>query len=213
LGYGMGPPKFVLNCYNKSDGEVKITLPFAKKVVELHREKFPKIVALWRGMEKAARETIGTKRDHSFHGIRYSIRGNTLVCKLLSGRELVYQMPDLEPGKYGQDQITYYGVNSQASKANKWGKVRIWGGALVEIIIQATARDLLCNAVIKLQDAGYNVALTIYDEILIEQNKNAFNDHSGFLKDVINIMTELPEWANGLPLKAEGWTGKRYRKG
>jgi DNA polymerase len=210
LGYGMGAKKFVFNCYQKSDGEVKITERFAKRVVDLYREEFPKIKKLWNGIENAARNTIGSKRDHTFNGIKYSIRGNTLVCRLLSGRELVYQMPELQTEGWGLDKITYYGFNSQARKSFKWSKQYIWGGALVENIIQATARDLLCNAVIALQEKGYNVILTIYDEILIEQPKPISKTA---LNDVIATMTALPAWAKGLPIQAEGWTGKRYRKG
>lgn len=210
LGYGMGHKKFVFNCYQKSDGEVKITERFAKRVVDLYREEFPKVCKLWKGIENAARVTIGSKRDHKFNGIKFSIRGNTLVCRLLSGRELIYQMPDLETGNWGLDKITYYGVDSQARKAFKWAKVHTWGGSLVENVIQATARDLLCNAIIALQAKGYNVILTIYDEILIEQPKPITNTA---LNDVIATMTALPEWAKGLPIQAEGWTGKRYRKG
>jgi DNA polymerase len=100
--------------------------------------------------------------------------------------------------------ISYWGVDA---KTKQWSKKKTYGGDLVQSATQATARDLLVNGMLKAEAAGYPVVLHTYDEMACEVPRG-FGD----LKTFEKLICELPDWADGLPLTAGGWRGKRYRK-
>ena len=100
--------------------------------------------------------------------------------------------------------VTALGVNSVTKK---WERFGLYGGLAFENIVQAIARDLLANGIRKAEEAGYPVIGHVHDEILTEVPKG-FGDVGEFER----LICELPAWAEGLPLTASGWRGKRYRK-
>ncbi len=83
-------------------------------------------------------------------------------------------------------------------------QIGTYGGRLVENITQAIARDLLAEALVRLEDAGYRTVGHVHDEVIVE---------SDALDDITRIITENPPWADGLPLNGEGFVTTRYRKG
>jgi DNA polymerase bacteriophage-type len=100
--------------------------------------------------------------------------------------------------------ITALGVNAVTKR---WERFNLYGGLLAENDTQAIARDLLVNGMLKAEAAGYPVVAHVYDEILCEVPRG-YGDLGQFEK----LICELPQWAEGLPLTASGWRGKRYRK-
>lgn len=108
--------------------------------------------------------------------------------------------------RYSQPQKTveFWAVNS---KTKKWNQERTWGGTLTENIVQATARDLMMPAMVRLEEQGYEGLLMVHDEGICEKTKD-----EGNVEEFVKILCEPPSWATGLPLEAKGWKGERYRK-
>ena len=89
----------------------------------------------------------------------------------------------------------------------KWSCLETYGGKLAENITQAVARDCLAEAVERLEAAGYPVVFHIHDEVVIDAGPGKDD-----LNDVVRIMSQVPVWAGGLPLNAEGWTNEFFKK-
>jgi DNA polymerase len=177
--------------------------------------ELPNLVARWRGSnrricaywgeaEEAAMEAVENGSASVGKGIRFHLKKGILFCRLPSGRELAYYKPELRPGKFGNTALCYQGMD-QTTK--QWRRVDTFGGKLVENIVQAVSRDLLAEAMLRLDKAGYSIVGHVHDEIIIDQRKD-----SGSLEDVIKIMTTAPAWAKGLPLAADGFESEYYKK-
>lgn len=110
-----------------------------------------------------------------------------------------------EPEKQMKATIEYSGVDSQGSK--QWGRLRTYGGHLVENIVQAVARDIMAEAMLRLEAHGFLPVLTVHDEV-VGMTESGENRESEF----IAIMAEVPSWATGCPIFVEGWQDQRYRK-
>jgi DNA polymerase len=180
----------------------------AKKIILAWRENRPRTVKYWERVELAAIKAIRERKPVKYGVVTFGVRGNFLHCKLPSGRLLSYSSPELKvtKTKYGVEKlgIRFMGVNSVT---RKWGRDSTYGGKLTENIVQAMARDILAHALKKVDAAGYDVDFHVHDEIVAESSEKAPS-----LKDFIKVMLELPSWAEGLPMAADGWIGKRYRK-
>ena len=177
-----------------------------KEIVLAWRQAHPRTVALWKGLELAAIKAIRTKKPHAYGRIKFGIRGKFLHCRLPSGRLLSYFSPWLIDGLdvYGRPktQIRFMGINSLTKK---WERQATYGGKLCENVVSGTARDLLAEAMIRTEKAGYETVLHVHDEIVSENIKPD-------LARFIAIMSIVPDWAKGCPIKASGWVGHRYRK-
>ena len=180
-----------------------------QEIVDKWRERSPHIVAMWRDMEKAAKWAIRHKgvivKYH--HGVTFQTERGCLFMQLPSGRRIAYCQPSIktEDGDYFQkESITYKGV-IQASGG--WGAVYTWGGKIVENLVQATARDCLAAAMLRLDAAGYSIVMHVHDEVILEMPEGM-----GSLKDAVRIMCEPIPWAEGLLLNADGYETKYYRK-
>lgn len=182
----------------------------------LNEEELPDIVRRWRAssrricdfwyaVERAAQEAIEYGVITTLPcGVTISRDQNFMFIRLPSGRELFYNNPKLAPAAYNNKEISFTGLN-QTNK--KWETITTWGGKLVENIIQAVSRDILCNAMMNLAKAGYKINFHIHDEVILEVPDD---DKSKNLDDVIKRMCALPEWANGLPLNAAGFDNAQY---
>lgn len=109
------------------------------------------------------------------------------------------EIDDAEP------RVSYSGINQYT---RQWGRVHTYGGKLAENVTQAVARDVLADAMIRAEAAGFDVVLTVHDEIVTEVPDTP----SWSVRDLVSIMTHNPAWADGLPLAASGFEGQRYGK-
>ncbi|MBU2249823.1 MAG: hypothetical protein KKD77_23955, partial [Gammaproteobacteria bacterium] len=135
-------------------------------------------------------------------------RNKTLWLQLTlpSGRNLYYNKPIIQEGKFGPE-ASAIGINPYTKK---WMRLSIIPGRFVENIVQAMSRDILFYGEEQLEDAGYKIIGSVYDEIIMEVPDDV--DKEQTLAKVYKLMCDVPDWAKGLPLKAEGFIEKRYRK-
>lgn len=148
-----------------------------------------------------------------YRGITYQVIDDVLYCTLLSGRRMAYHQPRLWYGakRDGWVQcysLTYMTWNTNAKMGPKgWVRMETYGGRLFENVVQATARDIMAHAVVNLERAGYPVVLRVHDEVAAEVPEGF-----GSLAEFEAILTDLPDWARGWPIRAAGWEGVRYHK-
>lgn len=180
-------------------------------IVRRWRASNKRIVALWYAAENAALECMKTAKQTGINkGIIFSreadiIHGlDFMTVTLPSGRKLFYAHPYLAPNAWGNDSLHYTGMN-QTSK--KWCELETYGGKLVENIVQAIARDCLAVAMERLHKNGFNIVMHIHDEVVIDCPVE-----SADLDTACEIMCEPIPWADGLLLKAAGFTGDYYMK-
>lgn|GEM_PF-60065 len=174
-------------------------------LVDAWRAANPHIVKLWKTVETAAKKAVdeGTVTTIQ-HGIRFEGRGNVLYIELPSGRKLSYWQPTIGENKFGSGSIHYWGMN-QTTK--QWCDQETYGGKLVENIIQAIARDCLAYSMLSLSKAGYEIVFHVHDECIIEKEEDKAD-----IKEVCEIMGQSIPWAKGLPLRADGYETKYYKK-
>lgn len=165
----------------------------------------PKICALWNELGNAVMRVIDDPMLVEKAGpATISRTSGFLLVELPSGRKLCYPSPC--PSDIGKkDSFTYLGINQMS---RKWMRLESYGAKLVENYIQAVSCDLLCDALLRLDHAGYKTVLTVHDEAITEAPDTA--DYS--LEKMSALMTELPTWATGLPLAAAGYEAYRYKK-
>ena len=171
-------------------------------LVQMWRNASPNIVQFWWDVDKAAKECIKTHLPQTTHGMRLVYRSGCLFLCLRSGRYLCYPQPKIGTNRFGSESITFMGINT----VKKWGRIETYGAKLVENIVQATSRDLLAEAMRRLEAAGNPVVMHIHDEAVIDAPKDSSLDM------MVNIMTEVPDWADGLILNAAGFVGDFYKK-
>jgi DNA polymerase len=177
------------------------------------RKNHPNISSSWGGFEQAAIDAVKTGEPHSYNGITFEIvkdkAGTWLTIKLPNDRRLWYFDPELRDDEtpWGSPckKLSYQGKDNKRSGV--WGRVETYGGMITENIVQAIARDLMVEAMIQVEKLGYDIILTVHDEIIADVPM----DH-GSLEEFENAMTYIPPWAEGCPIAVSGWEGHRYRK-
>ncbi len=181
-------------------------------IVERWRKADPAIVRLWYAVDAAAKEAVTTGRLVELQGGRlafareYDVTNDQdfLTVRLPNGRKLYYAKPHMGQDRFGRPSIHYWGMDQ---KSKKWAPLETYGGKLVENITQATARDCLAETIERLEAAGYPVVFHIHDEVVID-----IAPERADLDDVIRIMSQPPQWAQGLPLDADGWINPFFKK-
>lgn len=217
-GYQMGGPKLVDYSASMS---IELTEDQADDIVAGYRSTYPEVVQLWRDMNDAA--ILATKRGPGAKVVkcgptRWAVRGRFLHCRLPNGRLLSYYLPRVSrkvvkvPARRGRDayefeaeHLSYMGMDSFT---HQWRRIGTYGGKLVENVVQALCRDLMAEAMVRIDSHGaYDIVLSVHDELVAEVDEGV-----GDLDEFNALMEASEPWAHTMPVKAEGWTGRRYRK-
>ncbi len=172
-------------------------------LVRQWREANPHIIRLWAQVEDAAMTAAREKARVRLGRLTFHCRSGMLFITLPSGRKLCYVKPRIQTNRFGGDGLTYEGVG----EGKKWTRIETFGGKLTENIVQATARDLLAEAMLRLRDAGLEIVMHVHDEAVLEVPIG----HSR-VEEVCALMAEAPAWADGLPLRADGYECEFYKK-
>lgn len=139
--------------------------------------------------------------------ITWIVKGKFLYCVLPSSRKMAYYKPKVESltDKFGamKETLTYTGIDSTTKQLYR---ERTYGGKLTENIVQAIARDVMVEGIFNVKNYGLDIVLTVHDELLSEGGEQTS------LEEVKECFIRPIRWAPGLPLDAEVWSGKRYRK-
>ena len=178
------------------------------------RKASPKIVDFWHAAERCARDAIKYPGQcFEYRGHNFGVKDNVLYVQLLSGRKIAFHDPLIEPanwpdGSPKRDGKITYMARKTTESGPAWKRKDTFGGDIFQSIVQGEARDLLANAMLNLQKAGYNIVMHIHDEIISEVLK-AF----GSIAEFERIMATLPAWADGWPVSVSGgYRGPRFRK-
>ena len=186
----------------KAMGAIDMGIPEEElqDIVNLWRNENQNIVEFWWAVDAAVKNAVSRKTTASTHGIEFTYQSGMLFITLPSGRKLTYIKPRVEPNNYGGTSITYEGIGA----TKKWERLESYGPKFVENIVQATARDILCNSMKTLRNT--KMVMHIHDEIVIEA------DPRMSLEAVCEQMGRAPRWAEGLLLRADGYETYFYKK-
>lgn len=168
----------------------------------LWRYSNPAIASFWGELQTAAvNAVVHAGSTYTCRGLKLRRDGAWLRIRLPSGRFLCYPSPQVDD----EGKLSYMGVNQYS---RKWSRLKTYGGKLAENVTQAAARDVLASSMQPIEDAGYQIVLTVHDEIISEAP-----DSPEFTADQLaGLMSTNPTWAEGLPLAAAGFEALRYRK-
>lgn len=174
------------------------------ELVTQWRNANKKIVKFWYVVENAAIEAVENRTTVELqHGIKFIYQPGILFIQLPSGRKIAYLRPKVEEhDKFiGKVKLTYEGLDQNY----KWVREDTYGGKLVENIVQATARDCLRDAMLRLDKVGYKIAFHVHDEVILDVPIG-----KGSVEEVTAIMGKPLDWAPELPLRADGYECPSY---
>lgn len=172
-------------------------------LVKQWRSANPHITKLWWDVDAAATKAVEEQTETAVGVIRFTYQSKKLFITLPSGRRLCYMRPDFTSNRFGNRSLCYKGIG----ESKKWTTIETYGPKLVENIVQATARDLLALAMLRLRNAGFEIVMHIHDEAVLEVPIGKSS-----VEEVCAIMAEAPDWAQGLPLRADGYECEFYKK-
>lgn len=198
-GFGMGPRKFAAQA-NVDEG-------LAQQAVAAYRDTYPRIKQFWYDLDDAAVRAVKTGLPQRVGRLSFRRVRQWLAMDLPSGRSLWYYRPRIV-----MQEVPWGGtkpcveIDVRDGLTRQWVPQRMYGGIWAENATQATARDLMAAGMLAVEAADFAINLTVHDELVT----NA--DPSRDLDEFVALLSVVPEWATGCPIKAEGWTGDRYRK-
>ena len=201
LGLGFGGAAGALISMGALDmGLTEDELP---PLVAAWRKANPHITQFWWDVDAAAVKAVTEKQKTKVGKIIFEYKSGILFITLPSGRKLSYVKPRMAVNRFGRDGLTYEGI----SENKKWSRIETYGPKLVENIVQGTARDLLAEAMLRVEKKGYPIVMHCHDEIIAEVPEG-----SGSVDEMCEVMAVQPVWAEGLPLRADGYECSFYQK-
>ena len=201
LGLGFGGASGALISMGALDmGLTEDELP---PLVAAWRKANPHITQFWWDVDAAAIKAVTEKQKTKVGKIIFEYMSGILFITLPSGRKLSYVKPRMAVNRFGRDGLTYEGI----AENKKWSRIETYGPKLVENIVQGTARDLLAEAMLRVEKKGYPIVMHCHDEIIAEVPED-----TGSVDEMCEIMAVQPEWAEGLPLRADGYQCSFYQK-
>ncbi|MBQ0112624.1 MAG: DNA polymerase [Bacteroidales bacterium] len=171
-----------------------------KPLVDAWRNSNKKIVRLWWDVDNAVKTAIKERRKITLKGLSFSLESGILFIELPSGRRLAYIKPRIGENQFGGESVTYEGVGG----TKKWERLESYGPKFVENVVQAISRDILMYAMMNMRDE--RIVAHVHDEMIIEARDGLS------LNTVCSKMGETPHWAEGLILRADGYTCNFYMK-
>ena len=172
-----------------------------QSIVDSWREANPNIVSLWWDIDAVVKRVVKTRTKEEYKSLVISYEKGILFIELPSKRRLAYPKAKIGMNRFGGESIVYEGI----VVGNKWDKIESYGGKFVENIVQAIARDILAEAMMRLEKKGFNIVMHIHDEVVIESDLSSIGE-------VNQIMSLVPSWAPGLILDADGFESEFYKK-
>ena len=172
-------------------------------LVTTWRNANPHITQFWWAVDEAAVKAVRDKKPSRVGRVAFEYISGILFVTLPSGRKLSYVKPKMGVNKFGREGITYEGIG----ESKKWMRLETYGPKLVENIVQATSRDILAEAMLRLEDAGFDIVCHVHDEVVLEVPEGVSS-----VDEINEIMAVNPEWTDGLPLSAAGFESSFYKK-
>jgi DNA polymerase len=169
-------------------------------LVNMWRRANPRIVQYWWDVDNAVKKAMKQKVPTKVGCVSFEARNGMLFIHLPSGRCLSYVKPQITENAYGNESVSYMGVDN----TKHWNRIESYGPKFVENITQAISRDILCYAMRSL--AKYRIVGHVHDELIIE----AGTDVS--LESICELMGRTPPWLPGIELRADGYECKFYKK-
>lgn len=172
-------------------------------LVSTWRSANPHITAFWWEVDEAAITAVRDKKPSKVGRVSFEYKSGILFVTLPSGRKLSYVKPRMMLNKFGREGLTYEGIG----ESKKWMRLETYGPKLVENIVQAASRDILAEAMLRLEKEGFDIVCHVHDEVVLE-----VPDGKSSVEEVNEIMAVNPVWTEGLPLKAAGFESPFYKK-
>ena len=163
----------------------------------------PHITEFWWKVDAAAFKAVKERCTVQMDRLLFEYRSGILFIYLPSGRKLSYVKPRLELNRFGREGITYEGVG----ESKKWTRIETYGPKMVENIVQAVSRDILAEAMLRLEKARFDIVMHVHDEVVLEVPEGVSS-----VEEVNELMAVNPSWTMGLPLKAAGFESVFYKK-
>jgi len=182
--------------------EMGLTEEELEPLVTSWRGANPNIVRFWWDVNKAVIKAVKERTTTWTHNVRFIYQSGLLFIQLPSGRRLAYVKPKISENRFGSESVTYEGIGATKS----WDRIESYGAKFVENIVQATARDILCEAMRRLDSMGLDIVMHVHDEVVIEAHPDIT------VEDVCMSMGETPSWVEGLLLRADGFECDFYKK-
>ena len=172
-------------------------------LVSTWRSANPHITAFWWAVDEAAITAVRDKKPSKVGRVSFEYKSGILFVTLPSGRKLSYVKPRMMMNKFGREGLTYEGIG----ESKKWMRLETYGPKLVENIVQAASRDILAEAMLRLEKEGFDIVCHVHDEVVLE-----VPDGKSSVEEVNEIMAVNPVWTEGLPLRAAGFESPFYKK-
>ena len=172
-------------------------------LVTTWRNANPHITQFWWAVDEAAVKAVRDKKPSRVGRVAFEYTSGILFVTLPSGRKLSYVKPRMGVNKFGREGITYEGIG----ESKKWMRLETYGPKLVENIVQAASRDILAEAMLRLESEGFDIVCHVHDEVVLEVPEGRSS-----VDEINEIMAVNPEWTDGLPLKAAGFESPFYKK-